>query len=227
MAEFAISLSNVGLAYRERLLAGKTTWSLKGVTLDIFKGETLGVVGRNGAGKSSLMKLLAGIIKPDVGTVVSHNSTVQLLSLQVGFMSELTGRENVILSSLLLGMRRKDIEEKMDEIIDFSELGEVIDHPLKTYSSGMRARLGFAVSCQADPDLLLIDEALGVGDKRFREKSRAVIEQRMLSQRSFVLVSHSEGMLKEYCGRCIWIDAGELRMVGDTDDVLNAYQAAN
>ena len=145
-------------------------------------------------------------------------SRVKLLSLQIGFILELTGRENVILSSLLLGMRRKDIEGRIPELIEFSELGEFIDRPLKTYSAGMRARLGFAVSRQADPDILL-----SVGDVAFRKKSKAVIEERMNTHRSFVLVSHSEAMLQEYCKRCVWIDHGSIKMVGETKAVIDAY----
>ncbi len=156
---------------------------------------------------------------------MSKVDKIQLLSLQVGFIQELTGRENVILSSLLLGMRRKAIEQQMDQVIAFSELGAFIDKPLNTYSSGMRARLGFSVACQADPDILLIDEAFSVGDASFRKKSKAIIEERMQTERSFVLVSHSESMLREYCARCVWLDQGRVMMVDETERVLNAYGA--
>ncbi|HMU67166.1 MAG TPA: ABC transporter ATP-binding protein, partial [Cellvibrionaceae bacterium] len=209
MDKIALSLDGVGFSYNERALFAKDANTvLDGVSFQIMRGEVLGVIGKNGSGKSTLMKIVAGIVKPDAGKLVSKVDKIQLLSLQVGFIQELTGRENVILSSLLLGMRRKAIEQQMDQVIAFSELGAFIDKPLNTYSSGMRARLGFSVACQADPDVLLIDEAFSVGDASFRKKSKAIIEERMQTERSFVLVSHSESMLREYCARCVWLDQG-------------------
>lgn len=224
MDKVALSLDGVGFSYNERALFAKDTNAvLDGVSFQIMRGEVLGVIGKNGSGKSTLMKIVAGIVKPDAGKLVSKVDKIQLLSLQVGFIQELTGRENVILSSLLLGMRRKVIEQQMDQVIAFSELGAFIDKPLNTYSSGMRARLGFSVACQADPDILLIDEAFSVGDAGFRKKSKAIIEERMQTDRSFVLVSHSESMLREYCARCVWLDAGRVVMVDETEKVIEAY----
>jgi lipopolysaccharide transport system ATP-binding protein len=226
MDKIALSLDGVGFSYNERALFAKDANTvLDGVSFQIMRGEVLGVIGKNGSGKSTLMKIVAGIVKPDAGKLVSKVDKIQLLSLQVGFIQELTGRENVILSSLLLGMRRKAIEQQMDQVIAFSELGAFIDKPLNTYSSGMRARLGFSVACQADPDILLIDEAFSVGDASFRKKSKAIIEERMQTERSFVLVSHSESMLREYCARCVWLDQGRVMMVDETERVLNAYGA--
>jgi len=226
MDKIALSLDGVGFSYNERALFAKDANTvLDGVSFQIMRGEVLGVIGKNGSGKSTLMKIVAGIVKPDAGKLVSKVDKIQLLSLQVGFIQELTGRENVILSSLLLGMRRKAIEQQMDQVIAFSELGAFIDKPLNTYSSGMRARLGFSVACQADPDVLLIDEAFSVGDASFRKKSKAIIEERMQTERSFVLVSHSESMLREYCARCVWLDQGRVIMVDETERVLNAYGA--
>ena len=222
MNDIALSLMEVGFHYHSKT-RNDFRPALMNISFDIHKGEVLGVIGKNGAGKSTLMKIIAGIVSPDNGTVVAHVHKVQLLSLQIGFMQELTGRENVILSSLLLGMRRKDIEAKIQELIEFSELEDFIDNPLNTYSAGMRARLGFAVSCQADPDILLIDEAFSVGDSAFRKKSKSVIEKRMDTQRSFVLVSHNDKMLQEYCKRCVWIDNGLVKMIGETGAVIQAY----
>jgi lipopolysaccharide transport system ATP-binding protein len=225
MSDIAMSLQNVGMGYHSLLGFGKVKKSvLHAVSFDIYRGETLGVIGRNGAGKSSLMKLIAGIIRPDSGQVISYVNKVQLLSLQVGFIQELSGRENVILSSLLLGMRRRDIESRMNEIVSFADLKLAIDDPLRTYSTGMRARLGFAISCQADPDLLLIDEAFGVGDSQFREKSKQVIYDRMKSNRAFVLVSHSESMILDHCKRVVWLEDGQVKMLGDASEVIDAYR---
>mgnify|MGYP000945933941 CR=1 FL=1 len=227
MNKVALSLDGVGFSYNTRSIFGKDSNAvLDNVSFQIMRGEVLGVIGKNGSGKSTLMKIVAGIVEPDEGKLRSNVGKIQLLSLQIGFIQELTGRENVILSSLLLGMRRRAIEKQMDQVIEFSGLGSFIDKPLKTYSSGMRARLGFSVACQADPDVLLIDEAFSVGDAEFRKKSKAIIEDRMQTDRSFVLVSHSESMLREYCARCVWLDAGRVVMVGETAKVIEAYGAA-
>lgn len=224
MSKVALHLNQVGFSYQNAsIFRKKREWILQDISVDILRGEVLGVIGKNGSGKSTLMKVIAGIVNPDKGSIVSHVEKIQLLSLQVGFIQELTGRENAVLSSLLLGMRRKEIESKMEQLIAFSDLGDYIDRPLNTYSSGMRARLGFSVSCQADPDVLLIDEAFSVGDINFRQKSKAIIEDRMHSDRAFVLVSHSESMLKEYCKRCVWLEAGSVVMVGGTEEVISAY----
>ena len=224
MPEVVMSLSDVGVSYHGLLPFKKKHWALQDISFQIFKGETLGVIGKNGAGKSTLMQVLAGIVNPDKGLVSGSVNRVQLLSLQVGFIPELSGRENAVLSALLFGMSKKHIFSRMDEIIEFSGLGKAIDDPINTYSTGMRARLGFAVSCQTDPDLLLIDEALGVGDKDFRLKSKAVILQRMQSDRSFVMVSHNEATILEHCRRAIWLEGGRVRMAGEADVVVSAYQ---
>jgi lipopolysaccharide transport system ATP-binding protein len=226
MSEIVMKLDSVGVSYHGLLPFRKRHSALTDISFDVRKGETLGIIGRNGAGKSTLMKVMARIVNPDTGSVGGTAQKVQLLSLQVGFIPELSGRENAILSALLFGLNKKDIIKKLPEIIEFSGLGDAIYDPLNTYSSGMRARLGFAVSCQTDPDLLLIDEALGVGDKDFKEKSRNVILQRMKSDRSFVIVSHNEGTILEHCKRAVWIEGGRVMMVDDADLVINAYKSS-
>lgn len=221
----AMRFQNVGVEYKKTLKVFNNPghWALRNISFDVCHGETLGVIGRNGSGKSTLMKLMAGIINPDEGVKTATVSSVQLLSLQVGFLGHLSGRENAIMSGMLLGLRKKDLLACMDQIINFSELGMQIDDPVRTYSAGMRARLGFAVANQTNPDVLLIDEALGVGDAKFREKSRAVMSSRIDSDKTVVMVSHSEETIKQFCHRVIWLEAGQVKQIGDTESVVNAY----
>jgi lipopolysaccharide transport system ATP-binding protein len=171
------------------------------------------------------LKLLAGILEQDRGTFINTGCTAALLSLQTGFVPYLTGRENAILSGILLGLRRHEVERRMDAIIDFSELGEFIEQPLSTYSSGMRARLGFSVAYQVEPDILLIDETLGVGDQEFKEKSTAAMRERIRSDKTIVLVSHSAGTIRALCDRAVWIEEGVTRAVGEVREVTDAYHA--
>lgn len=222
-----IELRNVGLAYREgklRVFGRRQFWVLKDISFTLYEGETLGVVGRNGAGKSTLLRLLAGIIRPDRGELITNGARASLLSLQAGFLPQLTGRENAILSGILLGMRKKDIEAHLDQILEFSELGEFFDDPLHTYSSGMRARLGFSVAFQVQPEILLVDEVLGVGDENFKTKSSVAMKERIRANKTVILVSHSAPTIRELCDRAVWIDEGVSRMEGAADDVLNEYR---
>lgn len=220
-----IHFDKVGVNYNHslRLFSRDSTWVLRNVDIDLYAGETLGIIGRNGAGKSTLMRLFADLITPDEGNIKRQNIDVLLLSLQVGFLPHLSGRENAILSGILLGMRRKEVEAKMTQIVEYAELEADIDHPVRTYSSGMRARLGFAIAVQADPDVLLIDEVLGVGDAKFREKSSTTLINLINSDRTVVIVSHSENTLKAHCDRVVWIEQGTTKMIGPTDEVLAAY----
>ena len=228
MSDPVLELRNIGVAYRRgrNPFRHNYYWALKDVSLDLRHGETLGVIGRNGVGKSTLLKVIAGIIAPDRGEIIQSAYRASLLSLQVGFVAQLTGRENAILSGMLLGAPRQRIQASMDSIIEFSELGDFIDEPVSSYSAGMKARLGFSVAMQADPDILLIDEVLGVGDAAFRPKARKVITERIAAGETVVIVSHSEQTLKEYCHRIAWIEDGTLRAVGDPDEVLKAYRGA-
>lgn len=221
-----LSLRNVGAYYwrRRHYFKRERFWALEEISFDLHHGESLGVIGRNGAGKSTLLKLLAGIIGPDQGKVETVGLQATLLSLQVGFIPYLTGRENAILSGMLLGMHREEVEFKMDEILQFSELGDFFDQPISSYSSGMRARLGFSVAFNLEPDILLIDEVLGVGDAEFKQKSSNEMKRKIRSNKTIVLVSHSTSTIRELCDRAVWIEAGKTRAEGDTETVLSAYQ---
>ena len=228
-AEKIIEFDNVAVGYKVKNspFNRDTYWALKDVSFDLRRGEALGVVGKNGAGKSTLMKLLAGIIDPNRGRIRKvQRLDVLLLSIQVGFMPHLSGRENAIVSGLLLGMRRRDIERAMDEIIEFSGLKDHIDRPVYMYSTGMKARLGFAVAQQVNPDVLLIDEVIGVGDEDFRKKSLNAMLNRINSNQTIVLVSHNPAAIEAYCSRVLWIENGETRRVGETGEVLAEYLAS-
>ncbi|MDM8560285.1 ABC transporter ATP-binding protein [Candidatus Parabeggiatoa sp. HSG14] len=219
-----LSLRNVGLFYkRKRGVFGEPFWALKDVSFDLYQGETLGIIGRNGVGKSTLLRLIAGIIKPSTGILINHGYHASLLSLQLGFIYYLSGRENAILSGMLMGMRKKDIKAKMDAIIEFSELGDFIDQPIAIYSSGMVARLGFSVAFQVNPDILLIDEVLGVGDAEFSQKSALAMQERIHSNKTIVLVSHHATVVQQLCSRVVWIEEGVSKAEGDTESVLQQY----
>lgn len=200
-------------------------WALEEVSFALHEGEAIGVIGRNGAGKSTLLKLLAGIIAPDRGRVWRKpGARASLLALQVGFLQDLTGWDNAILSCVLLGMTRRDAIAKLPRIVEFAELHDAIDNPLSTYSSGMRARLGFGVALASEPDILLIDEVLGVGDAVFRKKSSSMLEDRIRSGQSTIVVSHSIGTLKNLCSKLVVIEQGRNVMAGPTAEVAAQYE---
>lgn len=217
-----LRFEGVGLRYTNDRRG--SPWTLQDVSFDVRSGETLGIIGRNGAGKSSLLRLMSGLIAPDAGRIVRHTESILLLSIQLGFQSHLTGRENAMLSGILLGMRAAEVRAAMDDIIDFAELGDQIDDPVRTYSAGMRGRLGFAVACQARPEILLIDEALSVGDRVFREKSRKYLLERLQSEQTAVVVSHDEKLIANECNRVIWLADGGIKACGAPDDVLEQYR---
>ena len=221
-----LEVNNVTVSYPVRV--GYFRWKkytpLKDISFCLRKGETLGVIGRNGVGKSTLLRLLAGVISPDKGEVVNYGATMSLLSLGVGFVAHLTGRENAILSGMLLGLRYREIINKMQDIIEYSGLSEFIDQPLRTYSSGMRARLAFTVAIQVNPDVLLIDEVLGVGDEDFKKKSGEEIKRRMRSDKSVVLVSHNLNVIRNMCDRVLWIEDGVVQSINEPLFVIREYQ---
>lgn len=219
-----IELQDVGVAFSaKRSVGGGRFWALQSVSLRLHQGERLGVIGRNGAGKSTLLRVIAGILAPDRGRVSRQRVSCQLLSLALGFTPHLSGRDNAILSGLLLGLRRRDIVRRLDAIHEFSELGRFFDEPIATYSSGMVMRLAFSVAIQVEPDILLIDEVLAVGDAEFQEKSGAALRERMRQGHTVVLVSHSEEQIHRLCDRVLWVENGRSVMQGDRDEVFAAY----
>jgi lipopolysaccharide transport system ATP-binding protein len=225
-----MSLRNVGVCYWRRGRVGyghrRAFWAVRDVSFDLYHGEVLGLLGRNGAGKSTLLRLIAGILRPDHGRIERFSPQIaSLQTMQVGFADHLTGRENAILSGMLLGLAYREVLDALDDIVAYSELGDFIDEPLSVYSSGMRARLGFSVAYFADPEIILLDEVLGVGDAEFRRKSEASMRERIRSDLTVVLVSHSAETIRELCDRAVLIDAGVSIAEGKTNDVLGAYAA--
>lgn len=226
MSSALIELENVGVAFNaQRRMGGRKYWALEDVSLSLREGERLGVIGRNGAGKSTLLRVIAGILRPDRGHMRRARVSCQLLSLALGFTPYLSGRENAILSGLMIGLRQRDIIARLPAIREFSELGDFFDQPIATYSSGMVMRLGFSVAIQAEPDVLLIDEVLSVGDAGFQEKSGAALRERMHQGHTVVLVSHDETQVSALCDRLLWIEHGRSLREGDREEVLAAYHA--
>jgi ABC-type polysaccharide/polyol phosphate transport system ATPase subunit len=209
------------LGRRERVV--HEVEAVKHVSFEVPHGTVLGVVGSNGAGKSTLMRTIAGILPPTSGRVEVHGRVSTLLALGVGFNKDLSGRENVILGGLAAGLKREQLHEKYDEIVEFAELEEFMDMPMRTYSSGMYGRLAFSVAVNMDPDILLIDEALSVGDARFRKKSFEKMRELCQQARTIVLVSHALGSIEELCDTAVWMHKGELQMQGPPDEVVHAY----
>lgn len=196
---------------------------LKDISFEVSVGETIGVIGKNGAGKSTILGLLAGVLKPSSGQVTVVGRIAPLLELGAGFHPELSGRENILLNGILLGMLKREVEEKRDAIIEFSELEEFIDQPIRTYSSGMLARLGFSVAVHCDPDILLVDEVLAVGDQDFQEKCIEKMRIFKQEQKTIVFVSHNRDEILKVCDRVIWIDQGIVYREGPVDQVINEY----
>ncbi len=193
------------------------------VSFSVNKGEILGIVGRNGSGKTTLLRSVAGIFQPDEGIIDTHGNRVSLMAIGIGFNGNNTGRENILKSGMLLGCELDYVKEHMDEIIEFSELGDFIDRPVRTYSSGMYSKLSFAVTAILDTDIMLVDEVLSVGDERFRKKSFKKMEELMLSDRTVLIVSHATNTLEQFCDKVLWINDGHLMQLGETNEVLSAY----
>ena len=196
---------------------------LKDINLEIKKGETVALIGVNGSGKSTLLKLMTKIIYPNKGTLKTYGKLTSLLELGAGFHPDFTGRENIYFNAAIFGLTKQEIDARLQSIIDFSELGDFIDSPVRTYSSGMYMRLAFSVAINVDAEILLIDEILAVGDQHFQEKCFAKLEELAKSNMTIVIVSHSLGSLRKLCNRAIWINNGEVAMDGDANKVIDAY----
>lgn len=220
----ASSLKEYFVRRLRRDLASEDFWALQKVSFAVEKGDVVGIVGHNGAGKSTLLKVISGIMKPTYGSVKVHGSIVPMLELGSGFDLELSGRENIYLNGAILGYSQKFLEEKYEKIIQFSELGDFIEAPLRTYSSGMLARLAFSVACIVEPEILIVDEILSVGDADFQEKSRARMMELMTGGTTVFFVSHSLKQIRQMCSKVVWLEHGKVQAIGKTEDVCDRYE---
>ena len=242
MSEIAITVKDLVIRYRKlqnysirnQLLSigkkkdnsSKYFEAISGVSFEVKKGEILGIIGKNGSGKSTLLRALAGIFSPNEGSIDLHGHDISLLAIGVGFQKELTGRQNINLSGMLLGFTEEQIREKTDAIIEFSELGDFIDMPVKTYSSGMHSKLAFSITAILETDIILVDEVLSVGDEYFKKKSYAKMKELISDQnRTVVIVSHSMASLLDLCTSVLWIHQGKVRRMGDPEKVIGEYRA--
>lgn len=220
LKEYAIHLIRGALTY-------ESLWALQDVDLTVRRGDRLAIIGRNGAGKSTLLKVVSGVLKPTRGRAVVAGEVAPILELGTGFDHELTGYENIYLNALLLGRSRRQIDDKLDEIVRFSGLEDFIHSPIRNYSTGMLARLGFSIATAWTPDLLILDEVLAVGDARFVRRSKEKIAQMHAAGTALLLVSHDLEGIREQCERAVWIDQGRVQAEGATDDVLERYRQFN
>ena len=240
MAEKVIEVKNVSMRFKmsdeplnslkeifTMFIRGKLTYkeflAMNDISFDVEKGETLGLIGNNGAGKSTTLKVISGILKPTTGTVITRGNIVPMLELGAGFDLELTGKENIYLNGAILGYTKEYLDSKYDEIVEFSELGDFIDMAIRNYSSGMMARLAFSIASVVQPEILIVDEILAVGDATFQKKSRARMMELMNGGATVLFVSHDIDQIKEMCDKVVWLDHGKVMMYGDTDKVCDAY----
>ncbi len=215
--EYLVALIKGKLKYKD-------FWALRDVSFSVHPGEVLGIIGHNGAGKSTVLKVISGIFKPTSGSVSVHGNIVPMLELGSGFDFDLTGRENIFLNGAILGYSRKFLNEKYDDIVAFSELGEFIEMPIRNYSSGMLMRLAFSIATVVNPEILIVDEILAVGDESFQRKSRQRMMELMSGGTTVLFVSHSLEQIREMCDRVLWLDHGQVKMIGEAQEVCDAYQ---
>jgi ABC-type polysaccharide/polyol phosphate transport system ATPase subunit len=237
----AIEVNNVSMKYRlttekvdsikqylikrvKKEIQYEDFYALNDVSFTVPKGEVFGIIGLNGAGKSTLLKVISGILKPTSGSVKVHGTIAPLIELGAGFNGDLTGIENIYLNGLILGYSKKMIRSKIDEIVEFSELGKFIHTPLKNYSSGMKARLGFSIATIVQPEVLIVDEVLSVGDIKFKEKSEKKIASMMSQGATVLFVSHSLGQVEKLCERVVWLESGKVRKIGQTKEIIEEYK---
>ncbi len=218
------SLKEYVIKLLKRRLTFKEFVALDQVSFTVKKGEVVGLIGHNGAGKSTILKVISGILRPTLGSVQTYGNVVPMLELGSGFDMEMTGRENIFLNGAILGYSEEFLQEKYDEIVAFSEIGEFIDIPIRNYSSGMTARLAFAVATVVEPEILIVDEVLSVGDATFQEKSKKRMLELMGGGTTVLFVSHSLPQIREMCDRVIWLDHGRMKMMGSAQEVCNAYE---
>lgn len=237
---YAFEAENVGIKYRRYIKQAvslkelvtqrfkgtefDTFWALRELNLKVKQGEIIGIIGPNGAGKSTFLRVVAGILRPSEGNISTRGRVAPLLSLGAGFNTELTGRENIILNGVMLGLKRREIKDRIDHIIEFAELADFIDSPLRTYSSGMRARLGFAVATDVDPDIMLLDEIFAVGDEKFRRKAEAHIERYFKGTKTVFIVSHSLSLIEKYSTRVVFLAGGKIQADGGAKEVITEYR---
>lgn len=238
MDEIAITVKDLKIRYKSvqaysikksllRLRGAETKAfeAVRGVSFEVKQGEILGITGKNGSGKSTMLRALANIFSADEGSIDLHGHTISLLAIGVGFKNDLTGRENIMLSGLLLGFTEEQVKEKMQEIIDFAAIGDFIDMPVRTYSSGMYSKLAFSITAILETEIMLIDEVLSVGDERFKKKSYQKMKQLISSRnRTVVIVSHNLGTLEELCDRVMWMHEGKIQEIGEPKKVLDDYR---
>lgn len=219
-----MSLKEFLVAVLKRRLTYEEFQVLDDISFEVKKGEVVGIIGKNGAGKSTLLKIIAGVMKPTSGKVTANGNIVPMLELGSGFDPELNGRENIFLNGAILGYSQEFLKEKYDEILEFSELGQFIDMPIRNYSSGMMMRLAFSIATVVQPEILIVDEILAVGDEGFQNKSKARMMELMSGGTTVLFVSHSLKQIEEMCDRVIWLDNHKIKMIGETKEVCRAYE---
>lgn len=211
--------------FREKQDRGKIVHAVKNVSFEVNQGEILGIIGKNGSGKSTMLRAMAGIFQPDSGYIDLKGNSISLMSIGVGFNEDISGRKNIVLSGMTLGFTEEEMLRRTPEIIDFAEIGDFIDMPVRTYSSGMHSKLAFAITANLDTDIMLVDEVLSVGDERFKKKSRNKMKELITdSNRTVIMVSHEMDVMRELCDRILWINDGKMIAIGETDEIITEYQ---